>query len=71
MSCTGHVDGIKKWIDNNSSITHYNQPEFFRQKVTWSCATADIKHLVVKVTHSVPGSFSFIICAILISVNAF
>ena len=24
---------------------------------TWSCATADAKNLVVKVTHSVPGPF--------------
>ena len=39
---------------------------------TWNCATADAKHLVVKVTHTVPDSFNeIIICAIFISVNAF
>ena len=36
-----------------------------------SCTTADAKHLVVKVTHSVSGPFNeIIICAIFISVNA-
>ena len=40
---------------------------------TWSCATADAKKLVVKVTHSVPGLFNKVIMtsAIFISVNAF
>ena len=39
---------------------------------TWSCATADAKNLVVKVTHSVTGPFNeIIICTIFISVNAF
>ena len=38
---------------------------------TWFCATADAKHLVVKVTHSVPGPFNeIILCVIFISVNA-
>ena len=31
--CAGYVDGMKKGIDNNSSITHQNQPELFRQKM--------------------------------------
>ena len=33
QSCAGRVDGMKKWIDNNSSITGQNQPKLFRQKV--------------------------------------
>ena len=38
---------------------------------TWSCAAADAKNLVVKVTHLVPGPFNEIIkCGIFISVNA-
>ena len=38
---------------------------------TWSCATADAKHLVVKVTHLVPGPFNdIIICTIFNFVNA-
>ena len=27
------TNGMKKWIDNNSSITHQNQQKLFRQKV--------------------------------------
>ena len=37
----------------------------------WPCAAVNVKHLVVKVTHSVPGRFNeIIICIIFISVNA-
>ena len=32
-SCTGHVDGMKKYIGNNSSIPHQNQVELFREEV--------------------------------------
>ena len=32
-SCAGHVDGMKKLIDNNSSTPDKNQPKLFRQKV--------------------------------------
>ena len=31
-SCAGHVNGMKKSIDNNLSITHPNQPKLFRQQ---------------------------------------
>ena len=45
--------------------------ETLQTESRWSCATADAKTLVVKVTHSVPGHFNeIIICTIFISVNA-
>ena len=31
--CAGDVDGIKKGIDNKSTITHPNQPKLFGQQV--------------------------------------
>ena len=53
-------------------------PEFqwFKKRLqterTCSCTTADAKHLVVKVTNSVPGHFhEAILCPIFVSVNAF
>ena len=32
-SCAGHVDGMKKEIDNNSSTTRQNQVKLFREEV--------------------------------------
>ena len=65
----GHVDGVRKSIDNNSSITRQNQPKTFRQKVhglvqlliTFSCQgyTVGRKPFMMKI----------MIIAIFISVN--
>ena len=32
-SCAGHVDGMKKYTDNNSSITRQNQVKLFREEL--------------------------------------
>ena len=32
-SCAGHVDGMKKLIDNDLSITRQNQVKLFREEV--------------------------------------
>ena len=32
-SCAGHVDGMKKYIGNNSSIIRQNQVKLFREEV--------------------------------------
>ena len=32
-SCAGHLDGMKKCIDINLSITHQNESKLVRQKV--------------------------------------
>ena len=46
------------------------QSETFQTESAWHCTTADAKHLIFKVTHSVPGPFNeIIICALFISVN--
>ena len=70
-SCAGHVDGKKKRIDNNTSLYSSGLTKTLQTESKLSCATAEAKHSVVKVTHSVPSPFNEImICALFISVNA-
>ena len=44
---------------NRQQLINYSleSTKTLQTESTWSCATADTKHLVVKVTHSVPGPF--------------
>ena len=46
-SCAGHVDGLKKRIENNSLLIRINQNSSDRKCMVF----ADAKHLVVKVAH--------------------
>ena len=58
---------------NRQKLINYlsESTKTFQTESTWSCVSADAKHLVVKVTHSIPGSFCEIItCGMFISVNA-
>ena len=57
---------------NRQKLINYSSESIktLQTESTWSCATANARHLVVKVTQSVPGPFNeTIICGILISVN--
>ena len=47
-----HKNGATRWSSNSLESTKTLQTES-----TWSCATADAKKLVLKVTHSVPVPF--------------
>ena len=56
-SCAGHVDG-KKEINRQQLINYsLESTKTLQTESAWSCATADAKNLVVKITHSVPGPF--------------
>ena len=66
-SCAGNANGMKK-KDNNDYLSESTRN--IHTEIALSCATADAKHLVVKITHSVPGLFNeMMICTLFISVN--
>ena len=50
---------MKKWIDNNLFNFSLESTKTLQTESTWNCATANAKHLVVKVTHLVPGPFKW------------
>ena len=70
-SCAGHVDGMKKLIENNSSTTHPNQPKLFRQKVH-SLVQLLMQNMQVSRLHIRSQTLfnEIIICAIFVSVNS-
>ena len=70
-SCAGHVDGMKKWIDNNSTITHQNQSKLFRQNVH-GLAHFLMQNILLSRLHTRSQALfnEIIICAIFISENA-
>ena len=57
---------------NRQLLSNYSleSTKTLQTESTWSCATADAKHLVFKVTDQTLFN-GIIICAIFISVNAF
>ena len=70
-SCAGHVDGMNKLIENNSLITHPNQPKLFRQKVH-GLVQLLMQNIQLSRLHIRSQALfnEIIICAIFISVNA-
>ena len=58
-SRAGHIDGMKKLTDNNSSVTNQNQPNLFRQNVHSLVQLLMQNILVVKATHLAPVPFKF------------
>ena len=54
-SCDEYVDGMKKQIGNNLSITHQNQVKLFREELY---ATVDVKKLILKAAYSVLDLFT-------------
>ena len=71
MLFVGHVDGMKK-MDRQCFVSYLSESsKNLQAESTWSCATEDANHLIVKVTNLVPCSFhEIIIYTIFISMNA-